>query len=94
MLLMPRKVGHKSHDPCFRVFFMKARVVTFVAHCTGHQHTFYIQDETVMTCLPFWALLSPAGSLRASSPSLSRSLPPFRPISSLPISWVFEFRTV
>jgi len=27
-------VGHKSRDPCFHVFLMEARVVTFVAHCT------------------------------------------------------------
>jgi len=27
-------VGHKSHDPCFRVFLKEARVMTFVAHCT------------------------------------------------------------
>jgi len=28
-------VGRKSHDPCFHVFFMEARVTTFVAHCTA-----------------------------------------------------------
>jgi len=27
-------VGHKSHDPCLHAFLMKARVKTFVAHCT------------------------------------------------------------
>jgi len=27
-------VVHKSHDPCFHVFLMKARVITFVAYCT------------------------------------------------------------
>jgi len=30
----PRTVGHKSHDPCFHVFLMKAGVMTFVDHCT------------------------------------------------------------
>jgi len=28
-------VGHRSHDPCFNVFLMGARVMTFVAHCTS-----------------------------------------------------------
>ena len=27
-------VGTKSHDPCFHVFLMEARVMTFVVHCT------------------------------------------------------------
>jgi len=27
-------VGYKSHDPCFHVFHMEGRVITFVAHCT------------------------------------------------------------
>jgi len=27
-------VGHKSHDLCFHVFLMEARVMTFVANCT------------------------------------------------------------
>jgi len=27
-------VGHKSHDPYFRVFLMEAGFMTFVAHCT------------------------------------------------------------
>jgi len=27
-------VGHKSHDPCYRKKYMKAGVMTFVAHCT------------------------------------------------------------
>ena len=26
-------VGHKSHDPCFHVFLMEIRVMTFVTHC-------------------------------------------------------------
>jgi len=28
-------VSHKSHDLCIHVFFMEARVMTFVAHCTS-----------------------------------------------------------
>jgi len=28
-------VGHKSHDPCFNVFLMEARVMTFVAFSTS-----------------------------------------------------------
>jgi len=28
-------VGHKSHDPCFHVFLMEARVMTFVVNCTA-----------------------------------------------------------
>jgi len=35
-LVLMSTVGHRSHDPCFNVFLMGERVMTFVAHCTSH----------------------------------------------------------
>jgi len=35
-------VGRKSHEPCFHVFLMEARVTTFVAHCTVARKAYLI----------------------------------------------------
>jgi len=34
---------HKSHDPCFHVFLMEARVMTFVAICTIYSRIWFVQ---------------------------------------------------
>jgi len=47
-------VSYKSHDPCFNVFLMESRVMTFVAHCTKKKqsHLSHVQKKKKKKNLP------------------------------------------